>query len=283
MPDQTDASRRLPLEAAMQEALAGSREAARAFFKLLLEAPLFVPERRQEQPLSNAPRYPNEFFNFLGVQDRQRTVMPAFTDPDFIRAWCGNALAFRETSFRSLAAILPEEWWLVVNPGRAVEKELSPWEIARLKEGAPAIEEVLDEIFAPATAETLDLRPCAADEYPALRAALRRAGAETPALSRIYLLREEGRDPDGRPLERLLVGVEAREAAPDEIERLRVMIRDAARPFLIGGEELKVLAGRDWRASPAFGLFKDAPPLYARPRLAALWGCCRRRLRRKIK
>ena len=264
MPDQEAPSPAEQLEQRLQTAALGSKQAARLFFESLLTFPLFVPERYQAQPLSNAPSYPNDFVSILGVQDRDRAAVPAFTRKEHVLEWCGAELECKQLTGEELFALVPQGWWLVLNPGRDVEKEFSPWEIAELRNGTEGIAAVLEEIFAEDIIETLDVKPVSESGCPALCAALRRAAEADSSISAIRLFREEGKDADGNPAAQILIGVEAPTLDSPQLDALQEKIRAAAAPCQIGNDPFKVIVSRDMQNSPALGLFKDAPPLYRR-------------------
>jgi hypothetical protein len=264
------------IEQALREALEGSKPAARLFFKTFLASSLFVPERFQSCRLSDMAEYPNDFLNILAVKDGARAVVPAFSRLEYILEWCGNEMTSREVTGAELLKLVPADWWLVMNPGREVEKEISPWEIDQLRAGAEGIEAVVEEIFAGEPTETVEIGPAAEHEYQGLKAALQAAFEQMPEIRSLYLLKEIGKDLEEQTVQQALIGVEAPQADPDQIEALRIKIKDAAAPCQIGGDAVKVWVGSTLEGSLALGVFKNAEPLFSRKDALGLWGRVRK-------
>lgn len=134
------------LENQLELAEGGEIESVRSFLAKLLESSLILVDRSQPKNLTLAPNYPNEFVRFLGVQDGDRILVPAFTTAERISDWFPHPLNVHESTFRSLLNVLPDNWWIVVNPNSELYKELSPWELKLLQSGPEGLEELLDEL-----------------------------------------------------------------------------------------------------------------------------------------
>ncbi|NLF25138.1 MAG: SseB family protein [Deltaproteobacteria bacterium] len=265
MPEEPKPSAR-QLEGWMHEASLGSAAAAKLFFEALLGFPLVVPERYQEYPLSDSPIYPNDFVYVLGVQDKERVVIPAFTRPELVSEWCGVALTIREIITKDLFGLVPQDWWLVLNPGSETEKEFSPWEIAELRNGPEGIAAVIEDSFSPELAQTLDVKPVTEGQYPTLCQALKEAAAANPKISCVRLFKEEGKDIDGRETCQVLIGVEAPGQSTAQLDALKKEISAVAQPCQIGSDPFRVIISRDMQRSPGLSLFKNATPLYQKSR-----------------
>jgi len=252
------------LAAAMEQASQGSLPAAETYYRRFLAGPIFVPERYQLYPLSDSPQYPNEFVNVLGIQDKERVVIPAFSHKAYIHGWCGTELQSKCMNGSNLLSLVPKGWWLVVNPGREVEKEMSPWEIDQLRAGEEGIPAVLAELKSGAGEGAVSLRPLGADEQPQLKQALREAAAQY-GLQRLFLMREEGLDEDGARQDRLLLGAETAQTSAEDRDKLRSELQRLAAPHLIGAESIKIFVEDRGEKSMMLGLFQHAAPLYQAP------------------
>ncbi len=252
------------LEQYLLPALEGDRAAAQSFFEAFLREVLFVPERRQAQKMSDEPRYPDEFLNILGVQDKERVLVPAFSRPEMIPEWCGSELATRRITGTELLKLLPSDWWICINPGADVEKELSPWEIDQLKEGSAGIPAVLDEIYQDAIVEPLEVRAVEAHEYPSLHDSLRSFAEKNPAISKMYLIRQSGKDADETIIHKLLLGLEV-DAAQDRVDTLKDEAQNLVDRCQVGNDKVSVYSTIAGRGDMSFGLFGKSEPFYINP------------------
>lgn len=255
----------------MFEALEGDSRAARTFFECLLGARFFVPERHQERPLSDAPPYPNDLLNILGIKAPGRVIVPIFTRSELIEGWCGVALHYRTLGFSELLSIVPDEWWVCLNPGAEVEKEISPWELGLLKGGPQVIDELIAEFESDNTAPTVQIRAPGETEYGELRRGLLDFSSAEGEVSKIYLLREEGgehREPT------VLIGVECFSSERTVLDRIKGLVEAEAARGLIGSESARVLVGGTETNNFALTLFSKAEPIFKReaPLRGGLWG-----------
>jgi len=248
--------------ALLAAAAAGDSAAVRRFYTALIAGPLFVPERQQERPLTDSPRYPNDFVNILGVQDRERVVVPVFSDASLIEQWCGVQLRYRSMSGTQLFQLLPDGWWLTINPGAEVEKEISPWEVDLLRGGTASIGALAEELEAERASSTVQLQVPGPDEYAGLREALAVIAPTLPELKHLFLLREVGQRTW------LLVGAEV-EAGREVAERIGATLQAEANRAQIGAEPVRVLAGGTDDRTMILGLFKRTAPFYTAARGAA--------------
>lgn len=273
MDSEKDSQENARLESSMDMASLGSLEAAADFYRALLSGPLFIPDRHQTYPLSDQPDYPNDLVHILGVRDKDRAVVPVFSRKTYITEWCGAELECKVMTGRALLEAIPEGWWAVVNPGRAVEKELSPWELKRLHGGEECLPEVLEELKSGEGGGAITVKALNADEYLEVKRALVSAAAEIETISRVFLLKEESLEDEGTKNERLLAGVEAPDTTPEQRDRLRDQLQQTAAPYLIGDGPLSIIVERDVSQSMLLGLFQHAAPLYEAPRqtAAASW------------
>ncbi len=255
----------------MFEALEGDSRAVRTFFECLLGARFLVPERHQDRPLSDTPPYPNDLLNILGIKAPGRVIVPIFTRGELIEGWCGVALRHRTMGFAELLAIMPDEWWLCLNPGAEVEKEISPWELGLLKSGPQVIDELIAEFESENSAPTVQIRAPGDTEYGELRRGLLDYAAGEPQVARLFLLREEGGE-HREPI--VLVGVECFSSERPVLDRIKGTVEAEAARGLIGGEAARILVGGKETNNFALTLFRNAEPLFTReaPATPGLWG-----------
>lgn len=252
------------IESAMQAALQGSRDAARTFYEALFEGPLYVPDRHQRLPLSDAPQYPNDLVHILGVQAPDRVVVPVFTNSAYVTSWCGAELEVKSFKGQQLFRTVPEDWWIVLNPGQDVEKEISPWEIGVLRPGPEGIDEVLDDLFAREVIDPLTVAPVEADDYKALQSGLLEIAPKVEGLDKIFLLKEHGRDIDGEEVTQILVGLQIDPKKPERLEPIRDELKQVIDRAQIGDDQAKILIGIDAEQGVALGVFKGVEPIYSR-------------------
>lgn len=245
----------------MFEALEGDSRAARTFFECLLGARFFVPERHQDRPLSDAPPYPNDFLNILGIKAPGRVIVPIFTRSELIESWCGVTLRFRTIGFAELMAIVPDDWWVCLNPGAEVEKELSPWELGLLKGGPQVIDELVSEFESENVAPTVQIRAPNDTEYGELRRGLLEYAATEPEVAKIFILREEGGE-HREPI--VLVGVECFSSDRRTLDRVKELVEAEVARGLIGSDPARVMVGGKETNNFALTLFSKAEPIFTR-------------------
>jgi hypothetical protein len=223
----------------MFDAFEGKKEGAVQFYNEFLAGPLFIPRRHQDHSLSDQPSYPNDLLDLLGLQAKERVIVPVFTAPELIESWCGIALKWRAISGKDLIQLLPDEWWITINPGLDIEKELSPWEIKQLTSGIDCIPELVEELFLENSFDSFNVAAVAPTEYPELCQALSEAVKEIPQVKRVVLLREERTEED-QITSQLVVGVELDPTKDDHIKLINLKIRSVIDPFQIGSTPIRL-------------------------------------------
>lgn len=253
------------LTALMRLAFEGDREAAEKFFTLLFNTHLAVPARKQAHPLSDSPIYPNELIDILGVQAGERVIVPVFSRDDLIQEWCGTTLKSRSMSLVDILRILPEEWWLILNPGQEVEKEFSPWELAHLRngsEGVPALLHDLEQINDERSAQVFPLEK---DEYLPLKAAIVEFGKSHPDITSIFALKEERNEPDsdhsGDASRVVLLALEGT-MSPALGESYREELASLAAKAMIGEIPVRVVPPTSAGNAFLHGVFRHYEPTY---------------------
>ncbi|MBX7136565.1 MAG: SseB family protein [Oligoflexia bacterium] len=252
----------------MEQSLAGDRKAARDFYLRLPTAMLIAPERYQAQKLSDAPQYPDEFFNFLGVKSQDRVIVPVFTQTQLVEEWSGAYLKHREIAGSELMKRLPEGWWICINPGQEVEKELSPWEIQKLLLGPEEIDEILEELFTDLDLHTVSVKPVDSTENKALVDSLVKLAEECKTVQRVYLLADERADLEGTTEQHFLLGIEVERASPED-GALAKRFKLAAEHGLIGIGAVRVFIA-DLSDTQVLGMFRVTKPIFERQQTKAL-------------
>lgn len=190
----TKVSEAQQLEKLLFQCSQGDRAAAREFIRKLSEISVVVPERFQEKALSDAPNYPNDFFNLLGIKDQERNTIPVFSREELLALWSGLELSFKIIQFQDLLAMTPEDWWITLNPGQDVEKDFSPWEIKKLSEGPAAEEELLEDLLTQFEQDPLALSPINPDQHRPLVEGLLTLAHKFSQINKITLVRSGGED-----------------------------------------------------------------------------------------
>jgi hypothetical protein len=253
------------LDALMSRALSGENQAISIFLTEFLQATIFVPKRFQSHPLSDAPAYPDPFLNILGVQSGERVLVPAFTRREYIAEWSNLPLDHRSFTGKELLNTLPEDWWLILNPGREVEKELTPWEINELKRGIEAVPLVAQDLTETEFIESLEICPVPADEYPELRGALINEALTDEAITQMFLLSEKGTTLEGEARAIILLGVEIDTTDARKIQAAKDTLQALADRVQIGSDRVRLYVGKSQDQSVLLDAFRHAQPFYKRP------------------
>lgn len=250
------------LERSLLPALEGDRLAAQAFFEAFLREPLIVPERRQAQKMSDTPDYPDEFLNILGVQDKERVIVPVFSRKELVVEWCGSDLALRSLTGADLLKLMPADWWICINPGADIEKEFSPWEIEQLKAGVAGIPAVLDEIYQDIIVEPLEVTAVEPSDYPTLHKELLAFAQQNPGVQKMYLIRQSGKDADESIIHKLVLGLELAPGTQEQHDLLRDSAQNLVDRCQVGGDKVSVFTSVSGKGDMSFGLFGKSTPFY---------------------
>lgn len=247
----------------LTEASEGSEAALTELYRWFLLGPIYVPCRNQLHPLSDAPHYPDDLFDLLGLQANDRSVVPIFTDPGMINAWCGTELTYRNLTGVSLLAQLPEAWWVVLNPGSEVEKEFSPWELEKLREGPSSIPEIVAEASMGVPLPTdLTIRSLEPNEHQPLIAALKKLLPLKTEVLNAHIALGEQTDQDGSCMQVILVGLELETLNTSNQSALKNQLTSELQLLQIGDRPIKIILGT--RGDTLIGLFKSSKPFYTR-------------------
>lgn len=265
----------------MSKAIDGSYEDSRLFFEEFLKGPLYVPERYQSPQIENSAPYPNDFINILGLQKEEQIFVPVFSSQELISSWCGRTLNFKTVSGQALLELIPAGWWVCVNPGCEVEKEMSPWELDELRAGQSGIEAILEELFQTNSLGTLSIRELQQDEFKDSLLALKSFAQTNPQIKKLFAAVQEAEDLDllpmqNKPANTLLIGAILDCDSIEIIEKTRQELEALAEKSLIGAEKARVFAAKEAQ-NVALSIFKEIPTFYQSPRTsspAIRWFSC---------
>lgn len=252
----------------LQRAAEGDESAASLFFALFPQVIWHAPGRGNlEEP--GGVEYPNDFYGFLAVKTAECTIIPVFSELRFAEEWAGRPLQCREVTGRHLLETLPEEWWIGVNPGQEIEKELSPWEITLIKKEHPeAIKELVRELFEIPLVREISTKTPDPLEYPQLVSELTSFAQEQPAILELFLLERMAEDIDENQIQEILLGVSLDDTVLIDqgktVLDMHSAITSVAEIAQIGATRIKVFAGVWGTTSIALLSFVECPPFYQR-------------------
>lgn len=247
------------IEAAMAKAMAGEKESLQIFFTELLRIPLFVPNRKQTPAPVNLAEYPDSILNVLALSDEDRTIVPVFLQPEYLSEWSERPLEYRQTSILSLLDILPMNWWVCVNPGRDVEKELSPWELQKLLAGSEGIAEIVEELSDDLS--SVPLLDLSTGPDSQLKASLSQYAATRDSIAAIYALMKDSESVDAAQ-ELVLVGIQV-DGNEQEVAKIKDEATAVAQKSMIGDYPVRVFTGTSLEGY-TLSVFKGMGAIYTR-------------------
>lgn len=227
--------------------------AEREFFELLFEAEVYVPLRQGEPLVSVAEGNP---------------TIPIFSKPEFVEKWFGQELEYKTQVFRSFIWLVPDENWLHLDPSLEFGRQISPWDLSKLKEKPADFESLVGASEAMSEEDLLVLSP--GPEYLSLLDRLKvtlEAYAQVDEASFILVSRSEGMDVS--PVLDLKMNI----AEPEVFKRLELEVNELFSDFAKSedaeGTLKKVAIVTDGRlpGSPNAGLFSEVNPFYIRQRV----------------
>ncbi len=248
----------------LKDAALGDVQAARNFLEAALKRALIVPTREQEVVIKEMARYPNPLLDVMALQGDGKIFVPVFSDAEAMSLWSSLPLKHRNLSLGEVIGIIPEDWWVAVNPGSEFNKEFSPWELKQLKDGENGIQAVLDESD-PLPRIELTVQTVGESEFVSLKESLKQFALSNNLISKIWLLRSLGESADGKPLHGLRIGVllkPPKNRPPKAIvEETHAQLNAVIGRELIGAEDFHVVCGID-AESLALSAFKGSIPFY---------------------
>jgi hypothetical protein len=252
----------------LKRAADGDESAASLFFTLFPELIWHAPSRGNLAEPGKVG-YPNDLYGFLAVKTQDYTIAPIFSDASFAEEWSGRPIHCRQVTGRHVMETLPDEWWIGVNPGQEVEKEISPWEITLLKKEHPeAIKELVRELFEVPLIREISTRTPDPTEYAQLVNALRAFAHDQPAILELFLLERLAEDIDENQVQELLLGASLDDTVLIDqgltVQDMQTAVTSIAEIAQIGAAKIKVFTGVWGTTSIALLSFAESAPFYNR-------------------
>jgi hypothetical protein len=276
----TDREAQRQLESLLTRAAHGKLAEIVDFLGYLRDSKVWVAERFQDKPLSDAPEYPNEFFNILGIRDKDRICVPVFTRPELLAQWSGLDLKFRELTFSDLASLIPDEWWVILNPAQETEKEFSPWELQKILEGEGSLNEVAEDLLGHFQDDPIDLSPVSETEFNTLRTGLINSISTLPEIRRINLGKSNLADSEAGNEFQLIVAIYLNQSS-EKLQFIRNQCRDLLTLEQITPERSKIFIIEPQDELHA-KLFEGLPAIYENVRKPDFFERVRKLFRRDI-
>ncbi len=232
------------LTKSLQAAADGLPGAVDDFYKNLLSSVVFVP-------LGEGPG------NCLVVEHEGSELIPIFSEEEFLKHWTEEQVRFEQKELKSLIWITGEEIWLYLNPSQEVGKEISPWEIERLRKGEEAIPELVADILG--TGETEIEIESGNQAFPELRKLLLDVMNVHETIEEAFLISIKRQDSE---VSEPLLGISHRGMKPDKLQNLREELHALSETELPMGVDLTLVDDLGIDGSPNRVLFEDAVPFY---------------------
>ena len=239
--------------------------AAEKFFETLLCSAVYIPvdsDLTRQKTARGVSVIGNglEHFSqrkYVSVVYQGAEAVPIFTEAEFIGSWAECDFGVDRLDFKTLLWLLGEDTWLYINPAQEIGKELTPWEIDQLKQGADAIPTLVAALDEDGTEEfTIS---SSRDLYPELKSQLLPILQIYPELQEAFLVSlREGEEGAEKPALGIKYG------AITEAKRiyLRSEIENASTQFLPAEEQLFLVDDLGNQDSPNWKLFCDSTPFY---------------------
>ena len=270
----------------LREAADDKPEAIEAFFEQLLRATVYVPLKppmvtKNSNDIKEIGGKGAGINNFTSVDYMGNECIPIFSEKRFVEDWAEKDLACVEKEFKTLLQLLGDETWLYINPGQDVGKELTAWELERLRKGRDAIPEL---------AAALNESPIGEIEVNVDIHAFAKLKEKLLPIFQIYPELEEAFivsvKESGDETERPMVGLLWKNANPAKREYIRTEIETAVQEYLEDdGGNVFIIDDLGNDDSPNHTLFSDAKPVYlnkkikADSKIAGLWSAIGKKIK----
>lgn len=153
----------------IESALKGSTQAVYDFYTILWESEVYLPVKSSSDSSVDDKSFDGEF-SFVSIEGRH--TLAVFTSEEFGVQWSEQRVRFVPRLFRTLIWLIKPDVWIHINPGQECGKEMSAWELGKLRDGGlDALDEIVAEIVTP---EDSDVEVfCGDDLYPELKRRLK--------------------------------------------------------------------------------------------------------------
>lgn len=248
------------LEDILIQAADGDPLATEQFLRSFLESRIFVPDRYGNPAPHNAAPYPSDLCSLLALQEDARIIVPCFISKEHARVWSPQVTNFSELSAKTLLERMPDDWWLVLNPGAEASKEFTPWEIRKLKGGLSALPEVVADISQAIRHSGIEVRPLEISEAPEIITACIEYTARHTPIHELYAAMETSHSEEQEPQSCILIGllVSSGDGGTYARELLSILEHKS-----IGDYPVRVI-GSPARDSLQFSVFAQSTPLWRR-------------------
>jgi SseB protein N-terminal domain len=249
------------IEDSIVKASEGDINALRTFFEAFLAGPIFVLNRTQKIPLKNQADYTNSLCEILAVKEKDRAIVPVFSSIEHLESWTEQKLEYRSLSGIQLIESIPNEWWVCINPGQGIEKELSPWELQSLRFGKESIEEIIAENINSLEPETLDLVELPQEEYQTTISTLIQHAKNNSGIKKIFLAFNNLSNSTNSSLPDLIILAVLEKNTNSDLLACKNEIESALAPTLIGRATYKIFIENI--TSPFIsGAFQNITPIW---------------------
>lgn len=245
------------------DAADGRPSAIEAFFDILLRSTVYVPIKAQtisspENGLKEIGGKGAGTTNFASVDYMGNQCIPIFSEERFVEDWSEADFTCIKKEFKVLLQLLGDEMWLYINPGQDVGKELTEWEIERLRKGPDAIPEL---------AAALNESPIGEIEVNTNSQAFPKLYEKLLPVFQVYSELEEAFivsvKEGGDEIERPMVGLLWGKTNPAKKKYIRGEVEDTVQAYLEdSGGSVFIIDDLDNDDSPNHTLFSDAKPVY---------------------
>jgi hypothetical protein len=249
----------------LKDAADGKPGAAEKFFEILLHSDVFVPvdadvTRPRMAPGVSVVGQGKEHFSergYVTVDYQGAEAIPIFTQEEFVGVWAEREYGVDQIDFRTLLWLLGEDTWLYLNPSQDIGKELTPWEIALLKQGTDAIADLVSALDEDGQ-EALSIST-SSELFPELKQKLLPILQIYPELEEAFLVGlREGEDGPEKPA----LGVKYNNITEAKKVYIRSEFENASVEFLPADQQLFVVDDLGNKQSPNWKLFEEATPFY---------------------
>ena len=235
--------------------------AIKKFYQELLDAEVFIPIDPQKKA---TPLLPVELGSgdkpnpYIEIEVEGHTVIPIFSEKNFVEQWAGKPFEFKSTRFSQLIWAINDGTWLHLNPAQEVGKELSPWELKRLQEGKDAAADLAAELGEEVQEHSeIEVRS-GNNLYPEVRKTILGIVEAYESVEAAFLVEVRERGVGTRPL----VGLSVIGLSDEKKQQLRQELIDTIQPMLPTGVLLGVVDDLAEQGSPNAKIFGEATPFY---------------------
>lgn len=278
-----------PLELAMRSATeTPTGENLQRFYATFLSSQLLIPIVSPGHPLPKNREKPlSPFSDLLSLEKNEQVFVLAFTTREELLTWSRQELDSRTLSGADLCKRLPERVWISINPEGEFGKELSPWEVERLRS---ATEYDMSELIAEVEStphERIKFQPLEENTFPHLTNAAREVLSRFSEVTAIFAgleMREvigtDSHKPEEFEPSKYLIGIEHDGGLE---ARDLPCIHDTFARTLVGDIPFKISFAVKRVGAPEFSIFYQCLPLISQiapKKRSKFWNSLRKLLTR---